>query len=391
MATNLVSLVEQFLTPDVISRIASALGLDRNNVQSAIAAAVPALLAAFTGAATRPGGAQSLINGIKQQSGLLDGFSNMIGGGGQSSLQSSLADKGATLLSSAIGGQDQSALAGAVAKFAGIGQNKGGSLLAMLTPLVMGVIGKQFAGRNLDAGSLTSLLSSQKDQIAQALPGGFGKLLAGTGLLDSLGGAAGSAAAMAGQTARDATRAATAGADQAASYAAATARSAAGAAAVPAWAYWVVPLVVVAGLAWYLLSQLGGPTVQQTTQQAIPEIPSVMVGGVDIGRQLRDNLATLRTSLQGINDVASARAAIPAMRTAANEVDRVSGMLGQLSDEQRTAIAGAVAPVMASLNQLFDKALAIPGVGELLKPTVDSLRIKLADLSGQPPTVGAGR
>jgi hypothetical protein len=391
MATNLVSLVEQFLTPDVISRIASALGLDRNNVQSAIAAAVPALLAAFTGAATRPGGAQSLINGIKQQSGLLDGFSNMIGGGGQSSLQSSLADKGATLLSSAIGGQDQSALAGAVAKFAGIGQNKGGSLLAMLTPLVMGVIGKQFAGRNLDAGSLTSLLSSQKDQIAQALPGGFGKLLAGTGLLDSLGGAAGSAAAMAGQTARDATRAATAGADQAASYAAATARSAAGAAAVPAWAYWVVPLVVVAGLAWYLLSQLGGPTVQQTTQLQTPEIPSVMVGGVDVGRQLRDNLATLRTSLQGINGVGSARAAIPTLQAATGEVDRFNGMLGQLWADQRTAIAGALTPVMASLNQLLDKVLALPGVGEVLKPTVDTLRIRLADLPGQSPTVGAGR
>ena len=31
MATNLVSLVMQFLTPDMIGRIASALGLDRNN------------------------------------------------------------------------------------------------------------------------------------------------------------------------------------------------------------------------------------------------------------------------------------------------------------------------------------------------------------------------
>jgi hypothetical protein len=390
MAANLVSLVAQFLTPDMISRIASALGLDRNNVQTAITAAVPALLAAFTGAAGRPGGAQNLVDAIKQQSGLLDGFANMTGAAGPSSL----ADKGASLLASAIGGQDQSALAGAVSKFAGIGQNKGGSLLAMLTPVVMGIIGRQFASRSLDAGSLTSLLSSQKDQIAQALPGGFGKLLAGTGLLDSLGGAAGSAAAMAGQTARDATRAATAGAGQAASYAASTARSVGAAGqrtAVPGWAYWAIPLAIVVGIAWYLLSEFGGPATQQTTQQASPEIPSVMVGGVDIGRQLRDNLTTLRTSLQGINDVASARAAIPTLQTATNGVDRVNAMLGQLSAEQRTAIAGAVTPVMASLNQLFDKALAIPGVGEVLKPTVDTLRVRLADLPGQSPTVGAGR
>ena len=44
MAINLVSLVMQFLTPDMIGRIASALGLDRNNTQTAIGAAVPGLL-----------------------------------------------------------------------------------------------------------------------------------------------------------------------------------------------------------------------------------------------------------------------------------------------------------------------------------------------------------
>ena len=41
MATNLVSLIMQFLTPDMIGRIASALGLDRTNTQTAIGAAVP--------------------------------------------------------------------------------------------------------------------------------------------------------------------------------------------------------------------------------------------------------------------------------------------------------------------------------------------------------------
>jgi hypothetical protein len=35
MATSLVSLVMQFLSPDMIGRIASALGLDRNFLQSA--------------------------------------------------------------------------------------------------------------------------------------------------------------------------------------------------------------------------------------------------------------------------------------------------------------------------------------------------------------------
>ena len=52
MATNLVSLVMQFLTPDMVGRIATAFGFDRNKVQSAIGGAVPALLAAFNDVAT---------------------------------------------------------------------------------------------------------------------------------------------------------------------------------------------------------------------------------------------------------------------------------------------------------------------------------------------------
>jgi hypothetical protein len=51
MATNLVSVIMKFLTPDMISRMASALGLDRNDASSAVEAGVPALLAAFAGVA----------------------------------------------------------------------------------------------------------------------------------------------------------------------------------------------------------------------------------------------------------------------------------------------------------------------------------------------------
>jgi hypothetical protein len=49
MATNLVSLVMQFLTPDTIAKIASALGLDRMVAQKAITGAVPAILSGLAG------------------------------------------------------------------------------------------------------------------------------------------------------------------------------------------------------------------------------------------------------------------------------------------------------------------------------------------------------
>jgi hypothetical protein len=36
---------------------------------------------------------------------------------------------------------------------------------------------------------------------------------------------------------------------------------------------------------------------------------------------------------------------------------------------------------MSTLNQLFDKVLAIPGVAEVIKPTIDALRARLATLT----------
>ena len=364
MATNLVSLIMQFLTPDMIGRIASALGLDRTNTQTAIGAAVPGLLAGLCGVATQPGGAQKLVEAARQQTGALGGFANMIGASGQSSL----IEKGSQILSSLLGGRDQTALAGAVGKYAGLGQSASGSLLGMLAPIVMGTIGQQQGTRSLDAGAVTSLLSSQKDNIAAALPAGFANLLGGTGLLDSLGGAARTATAAAGQTARVTTSAARAIGD--------TGQRAA--AVSPNWLYWLIPLLAIVALLIYFFAK----PAEQVVQPSIPTIPSLTVGGLDIGKQVTDSITSLRTALGGITDAATARAALPKLQEATAQIDKVDGLLGQLSPEQRKVLAGMVNPLMPPLNQLFDKVLAIPGVAELLKPTIDALRAELAVLTG---------
>ena len=65
MATNLVSLVMQFLTPNLIGRIASALGLDRRATE--VAVAVPALLGGLTNVAATPDGARKLLDAVSLQ------------------------------------------------------------------------------------------------------------------------------------------------------------------------------------------------------------------------------------------------------------------------------------------------------------------------------------
>jgi hypothetical protein len=94
-----------------------------------------------------------------------------------------------------------------------------------------------------------------------------------------------------------------------------------------------------------------------------------------------DGLNSLRTTLNGVTDTASAQAAFPRLREATAQIDKVSGMVGQMSDAQRKLLAGLVSPMMATLNQLFDKVLAIPGVAEVIKPTIDTLKAKLATLT----------
>src|SRR5262245_5889230 len=363
MAVNLVSLIMQFLTPDMIGRIASALGLDRTNTQTAIGAAVPGLLAGLSGVATQPGGAQKLVDAVRQQTGALGSFANMIGASGQSSL----IEKGSQLLSSLLGGRDQTALAGAIGKYAGLGQSASGSLLGMLAPMAMGTIGQQEGTRSLDAGAITRLLSSQKDNIVAALPAGFANLLGGTGLLDSLGGAARTATAAAGQTARMTTSAARAIGDTG-QRATSVSRN---------WLYWLIPLLTVLAL----LSSCFAKPAEPVVQPSVPSIPSLTVGGLDIGKECTYSITSLRTTLGGITDAASAQAALPKLREVTTQIDKVDGLLGQLSPEQRKVLAGMVNPLMPSLNQLFDKVLAIPGVAELLKPTIDALRAKLATLT----------
>ena len=115
-------------------------------------------------------------------------------------------------------------------------------------------------------------------------------------------------------------------------------------------------------------------------QQTAPAVQSLTVSGLDIGKQAIDSVSSLRTTLGSITDAASAQAALPKLREVTAQVDRVSGMVAQLSREQRKVLTGLVNPLMPTINQLFDQALAIPGVAEILKPAIDALRAKLAVL-----------
>src|SRR3974390_745798 len=144
MAVNLTSLVMQFLTPEVITQIASFLGVDRAAAQKAATGAVPSLLAGLSDLVTKPTGASQLSKLMStQQTGSLKDLRRQ--GDSQG-----LAQAGSSMLSSLFGGKTTDAMAQAIGKFAGIGDSGGKSLITALAPIVLGSLGQHQRDAGLD-------------------------------------------------------------------------------------------------------------------------------------------------------------------------------------------------------------------------------------------------
>jgi hypothetical protein len=361
---NLVTLALQYLGGDTIAKLASSFGIDNMIAEKAVNAAVPALLGALTSVASKPGGAAKVLDAIKGvDPSVLAGLGKMLG----SPKQDALVSAGGSVLSSLLGGSSSSALVGALAKFAGVNNTAATSLLGLLTPVVLGTIKNNAPG--LDAAKLTSLLGGQKSYIQDALPAGLASALGGSGLLDAVTGAASQATAAASRAADNVVKA-----------------------APPApksnWMTWLIPLLALAALAWYFLgnqrtAEAPAPApATTTTAPATPAAPTaIMVDGVDVTKTIGSTMDALKSALGGITDAATATAALPKLTEGVTQIDTLTGLVGKLSAEQKTIVAGLIAAAMPTINEVADKVLAIPGVGDIAKPTIDSIRAKLDALS----------
>jgi Bacterial protein of unknown function (DUF937) len=382
MATNLVAVVMQFLTPDMIAKIASALGLDRSVAQKAIGGAVPALLASLVDLASTPNGARQLSNTLAQQKpDSLESLKSLIAGSGQKTL----AESGLSMLSGLFGGGTMDTMAQTIGKFAGIGEGSGKSIVGMLGPVLLGALGQQQRSAGLDASGLTSLLDSQKEHIAAAIPSGLADQLSAAGLIDKAAGSLRSgpaAASSAGSRIAGASERTIASASQAASATASAASS--------QWPYWLAALVVLGGLAWYGLGRQPSDTVAQSPPPAATQSATGTVGmapanltidGVNLANQINSSVGALKSVLPGITDAASAEAALPKIRDATAQLSAVGNMAGKLSPEGRSALAKLIVAATPTINQMCDKVLATPGVGSVAQPAIDELRGRLDLLS----------
>lgn len=184
MADLLGSLLEQLERRGAIDQIASKLGVAPGQASSAVAAGVPAILAGLAKNAQKPEGASAIASALdKDHDGsVLDD---------DSYFDSYQEKKGDGILGHVFG-EKTGAVESQVSALGGLDGAKGGELMKMLAPLIMGYLGKQKSSGGLDVSSLSQILGSGGSGGGLQLPGGLAEILGGLGDGGSSGGAASS-------------------------------------------------------------------------------------------------------------------------------------------------------------------------------------------------------
>jgi outer membrane protein OmpA-like peptidoglycan-associated protein len=173
---SLLELVQDSLTPDVVRKVSNLVTETVPATESALGRAAPAVLAAVMNTASTPGGAdrmRSLITEGGWGADLLNNLGSRLGGG---SGTSSLLSSGAQLVASLFGGKADS-LTDVIASSAGVQRGSATTIMSLVAPIVMSVLGKQMTSRGLGASGLSTLLAGERGSLMAALPPGMSGLL----------------------------------------------------------------------------------------------------------------------------------------------------------------------------------------------------------------------
>src|SRR5262245_35034500 len=284
MYGSLTPSLTEFLKPDLIANMASVAGIsDVASAQKTIWGAVPAILSGLANLASKPDGARQLSAAIASQpSNLLENLAGTIAGPGQ------LANIGNAALTTSFGNTTLGTLASALGRFGGVGEGAARTLLSMVTPVILGILQRHTGGR---VSALSQFLLSQREEFIRAVPPGLSDLLKTSGIEFDRLGTVSVAQLRATDTHREAEQNAASSA-----YAMGSSRPSQSSAR---WAYWVIPLLALAGLLWYLL---GGERAREPVAKGPSQAVQPTAQGPVADSDLQDRKSTrLNSSHLGIS------------------------------------------------------------------------------------------
>ena len=175
---SLMDFLGDSLDEGAVAQIGRQIGVDPQTAQSAVAAAIPMIVAGLARNATQPQGAEALNGALERDhdGSLLDDLGGFLGGGAASSI-------GGSILGHVFGAR-RGPMEDTLGRSTGLDGQSAAKLLAILAPIVMAALGKARSNEGLDGGGLTDLLGGERARMQQASPDGFGML---TKILDSDG------------------------------------------------------------------------------------------------------------------------------------------------------------------------------------------------------------
>jgi hypothetical protein len=385
---NIVDLVKDQLTGQVLGSLGSLVGTNEAQTKAATAAAVPALLGGLSKLAGTAQGAGQIANALGGLDlGALGNLAGLLGG----SNASKVADKGGSLLGTLFGNSATSMIVDTLASFLGIKGGIARSMMSYLAPVVLGSIAKQItgSGKSIDASSIQSLFADQGRNIQSALPAGL-----------SLGDFGSIAKAVTSATTGSTGHSTHASHGHDRGHVERREPEQSG---FPTWLPWLALPLIALG-AYFLMNRDQAKPVQKTAvvdqtakmrkvdeerksaqvvapkttdkvtetveavKEAIPEIDLTAFGGDVTGL-----FGKLTDTFKGITDVPTAEAAVPGLKDLAGILDGYKATADKLPAAGKATVKDMVGTNLGTLQPIIDTVLAIPGVGDILRPIVEPM------------------
>lgn len=171
MANTMLDDILDQLSGGGMTQIQRQTGLAPADASRAVAGALPAILAGLAGnSAKSPSQAASLASALDRNhdGSVLDDLAGFLGGGGAA------ADGGNIL--GHVFGQRRSAVESNVGRASGIDPATMAKVMAMLAPVVMGMLGKAKSAHGLDSDGVSSMLGQERSRLQQRSPSGMDAL-----------------------------------------------------------------------------------------------------------------------------------------------------------------------------------------------------------------------
>jgi hypothetical protein len=262
MSVNILATIMNNVSPEMLARISSMLGIDRMVTEKTMNAAIPAILAGLARMLGKPDGANQLSNVLNntQSSNLLEGLASMVGGSGKQAVVSA----GTGLLSSLLGSGGMRGITDAISQFSGVEPAQANSLAGVAGLLTANGLNKVRKENGLDTAGLARMVSQQAPQFAAAMPSGFSNMLRGAA--DTFQSEPASTTYTA--PAEDLRR--TTGATYQP-----TSRTTSPS---PSWMYWALGLLALLGLGWLLTSMDRNREVASTAPPVATQTPGAAGG-----------------------------------------------------------------------------------------------------------------